>query len=890
MSTRTLPQSGSGRRLWAAAFAATILASWMYGQMMPPSGPGGGMNQVTGGGQIKIDRSSAQQGMDPQPYAGKIDFAPDAVLVAFQPGASARQRADVIARNGLQVDPTFRPNAYFARLLIRGAQMTSPTSVVEDKVANLKRESAIRIAEPDFRIRPDQALPNDAEFGQQWGLHNTGQSGGTADADIDWPEAQPYVSGAPVTVAVCDDGVDYSHPDLAANVWSNPGEIAGNLIDDDGNGYIDDTRGWDFASNDNDPMPASGDQHGTHVAGTVGAVTNNSIGVAGSASNVRVMCMRMYSGQSTWMSALIQSIDYARLNGAKVISVSYNIDGYTQLLVEAIQRAGTSDVVYCNSAGNNSQNIDSLRGAIRNVAPNSVFVASIDRNDVLSSFSNFGNTVEIAAPGSDIISTIPGATYAVFSGTSMATPHMAGAVATVRSKYPSLTARQALDRLIGTADHPATLTGINGGRLNLSAALDDDSVAPSDPANVRNTHYSSEALKVLFQGSGDDGTAGMASSYDIRVSESPITAGNFSSARRVNASIDPVPAGGTAACTVAGLAPGKAYFVAVQAIDNVGNRSGIAVCAAPMSTRPLPIIEDSEGAGNFTAISGPWAITNTQYASPTHSWTDSPGGVYGNNLNIELRSNASYPVNGMRFLRFNAKIDLESGYDYAYIDVSADNGATWVNLGRLNGTADWKAYSYSLSAFANQSVRVRFRMTTDGSVTKDGIYIDDLYFAPATVLYGDDMESSASFGSSSGWGWVTDKSSSPTHSWTDSPAGAYGNNASNTLDGVPVINVDGYANPSIAFNAWVDLENNYDYLHVLGAKNGGSYSTLGQITGIPRAWGAYSFPLGDATTVRLGFRMTSDSSVTNDGVWVDDVKIIGEKWYGIKDPKPRPNE
>lgn len=890
MMTRPLPNQGSMTKLWVSALAATVLAAWIFGQMPGPGGSPGGFGQFTGGSETKIDRSGAQSSGDPQPYYGKIDFARNAVLVAFHPSASARQRQDVMRRNGLIEDPNFRPNPYFARLLISGMTTTTVSTVVEGKVASLRAEPAIRLAEPDFQIKPDQALPNDTNFGQQWGLHNTGQSGGTADADIDWPEAWPEASGSPVTVAVCDDGVDYAHPDLAANVWQNPGEIAGNGIDDDSNGYIDDTRGWDFAANDNNPTPGGSDSHGTHVAGTVGAVTNNGIGVAGTSPNVRLMCMRMYSGQASWMSALIQSIDYARQNGAKVITVSYNIDGYTQLLVEAIQRAGNDDVVYCNSAGNNSQNIDTLRGAIRNVTTNVVFVASIDRTDTRSSFSNFGTTVEIAAPGSDIMSTLPGANYGNNSGTSMATPHMAGAVATVRAKYPALTARQALDRLIGTADHPPTLSGINGGRLNLSAAMDDDAINPSDPANVRNSHYSSEALKVQFVGSGDDGVAGMASAYDIRVSTSPINAGNFTLARRVNPNISPVPAGTTISCAVTGLSPNKAYYVAVQAIDNVGNRSGIAVSPVPMSTRPLPIIEDAEGAGNFTPISGPWAITTTQSSSPTHSWTDSPAGQYGNNLNIELRSNVQHAVSGLRFLRFNAKIDLETNYDYLYVDVSADNGVNWVNLGRLNGAADWKAYSYSLSAFSGQSLRVRFRMTSDGSVTRDGVYIDDVYFAPASLLYSDNMETNSTFGSTTGWGWVTDKSSSPTHSWADSPAGAYGNNAFNTLDGTSTINVDGFANPTLSFNAWVDLENNYDYLNVLASANGGSYSEVGRLTGIPRAWGAYSFNVGDATTVRLGFRMTSDGSVTNDGVWVDDVRIVGEKWYSIKDPKPKPNE
>lgn len=871
MMTRTISQAGNGRKaVLLCAIAATAMAGWYF---KPPVDLGmGGFSGSTGSGLNQI--------------SGPLDFAPDAVLVAFHPSATSKDKAAVLALNGLRVDPNFHPNPYLSRLMVSPSRTATPSDHIEATVAALRSEKSVRIAEPDYRISPDQALPNDASFGQQWGLHNTGQSSGTADADIDWPEAWPLAAGTPVAVAVCDDGVQYTHPDLAANIWSNPGEIAGNGIDDDNNGFIDDTNGWDFATNDRDPLPASGDTHGTHVAGTVGAVTNNGIGVAGTAPNVRVMCMRMYSGQSTWMSALIQSIDYARQNGAKVITVSYNIDSYTQLLLEAILRAESDDVVYVNSAGNSGQNIDSRRGVLRGMASNVVFVAATTRLDQLSSFSNFGTTVDIAAPGSDILSTVPGNAYALSSGTSMAAPHMAGAVAAVRAKFPGLSARGALDRIIGTADDMPSLNSIAGGRINLSAALQNDTIPPTEPGNVRNTHYSSDALKVLFQASGDDGMSGQAYGYDVRVNTTFIHAGNFATSRRVYPLIPPTPAGQTVSTTIDGLSPGKTYYIAIQAIDDVGNRSPIVFGKSPMTTRSLPIFEDAEGAAQFTALTGPWSMTDTQAGTGLRSWTDSPGGSYANNLNIELRSNNSYLVNGTRFLRFSGKLSLELGADFLHIEVSNNNGTTWTSLGRLTGELPWRTYSYPLTDFAGQSLRIRFRMTTNASQVRDGVYIDDVYFAPGSLLHSDNMEVNSTFTSGSSWGWVTDKSVSPTHSWTDSPAGNHASNANHTLHGNSVFSLTDYTGAVVNFKGWIDLQQNFDLLRVLVAPDGGAYREVGHVSGEILAWASYSFPLGDALSARLGFRLTTNPSTVNDGVWIDDVQVVAEKWYSVSGPRP----
>lgn len=867
----------------ALATSAAIAASvWM---MWPGRGPGGFSPlafQVTNGGQLdlsrteKVDRSGAQiYPAMPEPYFGKAEYAPGVVLVTFKPRVNEQSKAALIEGMGLIHDRA-HSNQYFARLKVANPIILQVYGNEDGICAALRRSPIIRTAELDMAIKPDQTLPNDPMFGQLWGLHNTGQSGGTPDADVDAPEAWDAAGTYPrLVVAVADDGCDWNHPDLLNNIYTNPDEIPGNNIDDDNNGYIDDVHGWDFVSNDNNVTPGAGYEHGTHVCGTVGAVINNNIGICGINPRSYVMPLLMYAGQGSWMSDLARSIDYAWQNGATVISVSYNIDGYTQVLVDAIVRAGNADVVYCNSAGNNGQQ-NPPRQAIRNVAPNSIFVAATDRNDQLASFSNYGTLVEIGAPGVAITSTTPGNTYQTWDGTSMATPHVAGAVAVVRALFPNLTARQALDRVIGTADIVPALVGkVAGGRLNLNNSIDQDSTPPSDPLKMSLQRYNSSNAQVLFISSGDDGTVGRASKYDFRVSASPITVGNFNSAIPVIVQVPPTDALRKVIATIPNLPPASNLYCAVRAQDNVGNVSaGIATCR--IKTTVVPVIEDAEGAPKFSAVSGPWAITTEDKNSGLKSWTDSPGGNYANSIDISMVSNQSYAVTGPFMYRFAAKIDLESNYDYLYADYSVDNGFTWNTLGRLTGTAAWKGYGYLVPAVNGQSVKFRFRMTTDSSVVRNGVYIDDIYMVQASQLYFDNMETNTNWTGAGGFAWVTDRAFSPTHSWTDSPGGNYTNNFSTTLTQNAA--QPGSGDMALVFKAYLNSEANYDYLRVRVATDGGGFTEKAAYSGQVNAWTTYSVSLGSPSTYRVQFQFTTDSSVVYDGVWIDDVSVVSEPW------------
>lgn len=347
-----------------------------------------------------------------------------------------------------------------------------------------QRSGLVEVAEPDHLFEP-AVLPNDPSFvdGSLWHLHNTGQNFGTPDADIDAPEGWDTLhSASNIIVAVVDTGVRYTHQDLVANMWVNPGEIPGNNLDDDSNGFIDDVHGID-ATTSNPALagkPTDDRNHGSHVAGILGAVGNNGLGVCGVAWKPRIMACKFINASGGSESDLIQCLDYARTNGAKVINCSFVAPAGTfgfNILSNAFWQLRTAGIVVAAAAGNSGANND-----ISGIYPasfqidNIVAVAATTRADTLWSASNYGaTTVDLAAPGVDIYSTGNSAdnSYFTLSGTSMATPMVAGALALLRERFPSETPQQIIARLFAAVDPLPGLAGTckTGGRLNLAKVL-----------------------------------------------------------------------------------------------------------------------------------------------------------------------------------------------------------------------------------------------------------------------------------------------------------------------------------------------------------------------------------------------------------------------------------
>jgi len=370
--------------------------------------------------------------------------------------------------------------------LTRIYHVTLPPGVeVPRRLQALRERPGVLMAVPNQRVSA-QALPNDPQFGLQWALKNSGQGGGTVGNDIGiesvWDEFQD--TGA-IVVAVIDTGVDFEHPDLAANMWVNPGEIPDNQVDDDGNGYVDDVHGYDFVNSDGEPMDDN--SHGTHVAGILGAVGDNAVGVSGVAWQAKIMALKFLDeGATGTTSGAIPAIEYALAKGAKILVNSWGDSNFNPALFDAILAADAQGALFFAAAGNQGRDTDEDPFYPAGYdSPNVVSLASIDADDRLSSFSNFGRlSVDLAAPGGEILSTKPNGTYGYISGTSMATPCAAGAAAVLWSRFPDLSHRQARNLLLQGAAPRAYLQNktLMGATLDVSGALgvarDDENQAP----------------------------------------------------------------------------------------------------------------------------------------------------------------------------------------------------------------------------------------------------------------------------------------------------------------------------------------------------------------------------------------------------------------------------
>ncbi len=348
-----------------------------------------------------------------------------------------------------------------------------------------ERHPSILIAEPDYALHlsdePDAevrpgVIPDDLQFGTQWHLLNTGQSDDSmAGADIHATEAWSIFTGDPdFTVAVIDTGVDFFHPDLEANMWLNQGEIIGNGRDDDGNGFVDDIYGYDFQSNDSDPFDDHG--HGTHVAGILGAVSNNQIGIAGVAWKVRIMALKTFSerGQGN-ISLAVDAIQYAVQNGAKVINASWGSEERSRVLEEVIRAAREDGVMTIAAAGNDRSEQPYYPAWFDTV----ISVGSTDFRDAMSDFSNYGPTVDIAAPGTGIFSTKINNTYGSLNGTSMATPMVSGVAALIWGRKPYFSLQDVENIILSTADPLDVAEELGSGRLNAWRALQVDEPIPT---------------------------------------------------------------------------------------------------------------------------------------------------------------------------------------------------------------------------------------------------------------------------------------------------------------------------------------------------------------------------------------------------------------------------
>ncbi|MDA8077380.1 MAG: S8 family serine peptidase [Nitrospiraceae bacterium] len=450
------------------------------------------------------------------------------VLVKYKPGVSAPASKEGQAVGAQSLRKLF---------LINAEHLILPQGVsVKNAITAFMADPNVEYAEPNYLRYTKSTFPNDLYFNpQQWALNNTGKfAGGTAGADMKMPQAWDILTGSNIVVAVIDSGIDFNHPDLVNNIWRNTAETScTDGVDNDGNGYIDDCQGWNFAGKNNNPMDDEG--HGTHVAGIIGAAGNNGVGISGVMWNVRLMPLKFIGkfGPSVCgpgenfcgsLADEIAAIQYAVRGGASVINASFGGPGFAQSEMDAISAANTAGVLFIASAGNggkdgNGDNNDLTPEYPANYnVPNIITVAATDQNDRRASFSNFGpKTVHVAAPGVYILSTItPGLTFSLCTGTaaagydfcdgtSMAAPHVAGLAGLLRSYYGHFSHSQVRATILRYVDVNPTLQGwiMTGGRVNAYRAL--SSLLP--PTNLAAKADSSGQITITWtdNATGEDG-------------------------------------------------------------------------------------------------------------------------------------------------------------------------------------------------------------------------------------------------------------------------------------------------------------------------------------------------------------------------------------------------
>jgi subtilisin family serine protease len=395
-----------------------------------------------------------------------------------------------------------------------------PESVgTESAIYLLSLNPNVEYAEKNYIGRFFQTIPNDPHFSKLWGLKNTGQTGGTSDADIDAPEAWDIHTGSSsIVVAVIDSGIDYNHVDLQANIWTNPGETGGgketNGIDDDGNGYIDDWRGWNFVNGNNNPIDTYNPvYHGTHVSGTIGAKGNNGIGVVGVCWAVKLMALK--AGAT---AQFINAIDYSTYNGAHLSNNSWGVPDSGALLA-AIDRARTNGKLFIAAAGNDNRNNDNIPTYPASYdLDNVISVLATDHNDLRSPYSSWGPySVDVGAPGGtdpypteltrNIYSTKRYDAYQYMSGTSMAAPHTAGLVALIKAHRPSLNWWQVKTILMSSVDPKSSLSGkcSTGGRVNAYNALTKPTPnLPAAPTNLQAQAIGTDVKLTWTDNSGNE--------------------------------------------------------------------------------------------------------------------------------------------------------------------------------------------------------------------------------------------------------------------------------------------------------------------------------------------------------------------------------------------------
>lgn len=416
---------------------------------------------------------------------GDEEFVEGELLIQFSDEITNTLQQDALSLIGGSLVEDLLPDLSAKSKGANGLVLAKTTKGVLEAVNALKGVPGVVFAEPNFIYR-HTATATDPLFtnGTLWGMYGPATSPANqygSNAAAAW--AAGVTGSSAVYVGIIDEGVQLTHPDLSGQVWVNPSDPV-NGVDNDRNGYVDDINGWDFANNNRTVYDGGNsgnqDDHGTHVAGTIGAKANNGAGVVGLNWNIRLISAKFLGANGGTSANAVRAVDYLtnlKNRGLNVVASnnSWGGGGYSQALYDAISRANNAGILFIAAAGNSGTNNDATASYPANYnLPNVISVAAIDRNGALASFSQYGaTTVDIGAPGVGVASTTAFNTYSSYNGTSMATPHVTGAVALYASTHPGASVAQIRNAILSSAVPTASLSGrtVTGGRLDANAAL-----------------------------------------------------------------------------------------------------------------------------------------------------------------------------------------------------------------------------------------------------------------------------------------------------------------------------------------------------------------------------------------------------------------------------------